>query len=316
MALRPQRLRPLELVAFQDRYKHIGVEPRMPNFAAWIHGVDLARPLSEAVRQELRQALWDFEVLFFHPQEITSEQHLALAEVFGPLGSGAFWDQGDGKAELEILAFDEEHPPFVDAWHTDLVFKKQPPAGSVIQITEIPPGGGNTCWVSTTKAYDALSPGLQAYFGTLSTENTWEITGYREYLAEKGWDVLVQALRDYPPQSHPLVLTHPVSGKKSLYFNKETARRIENVDIRESKGMLEFVAAWVQRPEFMIHHRWEAHGIAIWDNRTTQHYACADYWPYRRVNQRTTFSGPLTAQAPAVASRRDAAPAPALAQWK
>lgn len=295
MALRPQVLRALELIPLEGRYRHIRVEPRMPNFAAWVEDVDLTQPLSADVKRELRQALWDFEVLFFKPQKVTSEQHIGLCEVFGPIASGAFWDAAGAKAELEVLAFDEQRPPFVDAWHTDLVFKKHPPAGSVIQITEIPPGGGNTCWVSTTKAYAALSPGLQAYFAGLQTENTWEQTGYREYLGEKGWDVLINAMRDYPPQHHPLVLTHPHSGRKSLYFNRETARRISSVDIRESKAMLEFLAGWVQRPEFMVHHAWEENGIAIWDNRTTQHYACADYWPHRRVNQRITFGGPLTA---------------------
>src|SRR5690349_12804854 len=101
MALRPQVIRPLEMIQTEGRYKDIGVEPRMPNFAAWVRGVDLTKPLSDAVKGELRQALWDFEVLFFEPQKMTPDQHIALGEVFGPIAAGAFWDMGSGKPEIE-----------------------------------------------------------------------------------------------------------------------------------------------------------------------------------------------------------------------
>ncbi|MGD9946322.1 MAG: TauD/TfdA dioxygenase family protein [Burkholderiaceae bacterium] len=295
MALKPQVLRPLQLIDTAQRYRHIKVEPRMPNFAAWIHGVDLRAALPEPVRRELRQALWDFEVIFFPPQQITSEQHIALAEVFGPVNEGSFFERSSKQLELEMIVFDEQRPPQIDAWHTDMTFASVPPAGSVVQIVELPPAGGNTCWVSTTKAYDMLSPALQAYFAGLQTLNTWELGGFREIVGARGENAVLEAMRRYPPTRHPLVLTHPESGKRSLYFNRETARRVEGVDEREGKGMLDFLGQWVQRPEFMIHHRWDAHGIAVWDNRTTQHYALADYWPHRRVNQRITFGGPLQA---------------------
>lgn len=313
MALQPQVLRPLQLIDIPRRYRHIGVQPRMPNFAAWIHGVDLCRPLDEAVGRELRQALWDFEVIFFPPQRITAEQHIALAKVFGPLSEGSFFERSSATEELEMIVFDEQRPPQIDAWHTDMTFSAKPPAGTVIQITELPPAGGNTCWASTTKAYATLSPGLQAYFSELWTLNTWELGGFREMVGARGEQAVLDAMRKHPPVRHPLVLTHPESGKRSLYFNRETARRIENVDEREGRGMLDFLGQWVQRPEFMVHHQWEPHGIAVWDNRTTQHYALADYWPHRRVNQRVTFTGPLqvvpgqsaAADAPACAATHD-----------
>jgi taurine dioxygenase len=194
-----------------------------------------------------------------------------------------------------MIVFDEARPPQIDAWHTDMTFSSKPPAGTVVQITELPPAGGNTCWASTTKAFETLSPGLQAYFSGLSTLNTWELGGFREIVGARGEEAVLQAMRKHPPVRHPLVLTHPESGKRSLYFKRETARRVEGVDEREGKGMLEFLGQWVQRPEFMVHHRWDLFGIAVWDNRTTQHYALADYWPHRRVNQRVTFTGPLDA---------------------
>lgn len=186
---------PMQLIDIDARYHHIRPVPRMPNFAAWIEGVDLTRPLSPEVQAELRQALYDFEVIFFRPQAITAEQHVALAQVFGPLSKGSYFERKSGMPDVEMIISDKDRPPAIDNWHTDISWKQQPPLGTVIQIVTTPPAGGNTCWTSTSKAYDWLSPGMQQYLEGLQAVHTWEESGFREYLGRKGEEALFEALR-------------------------------------------------------------------------------------------------------------------------
>ena len=278
------------------RYARLSPTPRMPDFAAWIDGVDLTQPIDEDTAAELRRALADFEVLFFRPQSITPAQHVALAKVFGPISGGSFFERHDEVPEMEMIVNDQDRPPSIDVWHTDVTWQARPPMGTVIQIVETPPAGGNTCWVSTTKAFAALSPGMRGYLEALTATHTWEISGFRDALAQRGDDALLTAIRHYPPVSHRVVLAHPDSGRKALYVNGTFTRCIDGVDYRESRGVLDFLFDWLRRPEFMIHHQWEAGGLAVWDNRSTQHYAVADYWPHRRVNRRVTFDVRGTAE--------------------
>lgn len=285
----------LTLIDIAQRYRHIRPVPRMPNFAAWIEGVDLTQPLSDAVQAELRQALWDFEVIFFRPQTLTPAQHVALAKVFGPVSGGSYFERKPDAPELEMIVSDRERPPSIDNWHTDISWKAHPPLGTAIQITVTPPAGGNTCWVSTSKAYDWLSPGLQAYLEGLTAVHSWEVSGFREVLGRRGDEALVAAIKAFKPVVHPVVRVNPDSGRKCLFVNADFTRAIQGVDRHEARGMLNFLLDWLKKPEFMVHHQWEAGGLAVWDNRSTQHYALADYWPHQRVNQRVTFDEPARA---------------------
>jgi taurine dioxygenase len=285
---------PLKLINIAKRYKHITPVPRMPNFAAWIDGVDLSKPLSAAVQAELRQALSDFEVIFFRPQVITPKQHVALAKVFGPLSGGSYFSRHETEPLLEVIESNDASPPQIDNWHTDISWKANPPLGTCIQITVTPPAGGNTCWMSTSKAFEWLSPGMQKYLEGLTAVHTWEQAGFREALAERGEEALIAAIKAFKPVVHPVVRVNPESKRKCLYVNADFTRKIQGVDRHEADGILQFLLNWMKKPEFMVHHQWEAHGIAIWDNRSTQHYAVADYWPHHRVNQRATFDVPGT----------------------
>ncbi len=291
---RPIRFDAIELTS---RYRHLQITPRMPGFAAWIDGLDLTKPLTTPIKRELRQALWDFGVLFLRPQQISAEQHVALAGVFGKVSQGSFFERSPDHANVEMIVSDRDRPPGIDQWHTDITWMQYPALGTVIQITETPPAGGNTCWVSTSKAFAALSSGMQAYLARLSATHTWEVSGFRDALARHGEQALLEAMRLYKPVSHPVVLRHPQSGRDCLYVNSTFTKRINGLDLRESDGVLRFLYDWLQRPDFMVHHQWERNGIAIWDNRSTQHYANADYWPHRRVNRRVTFEDPRSPQA-------------------
>lgn len=271
-------------------YRHIRPVPQQPNFAAHIEGVDLSRPLTPEVRAELVQALLDFEVIFLPPQALTPDQHVALASVFGDVAPGAFFPRKDGHPLVEVIVFDEQHPPEINVWHSDLTWLAEPPNGTVIQIVEPPPHGGGTTWASLSRAYAALSPGMQRYLSGLTATHTWEISGWREALEHRGGkEALHAALERFKPVRHPVVRTHPESGKPVLFVNENFTQHIDDVHFREGRGLLEFLREWIVQPEFTYTHRWQKNGIAIWDNRSTQHYALADYWPQRRVNHRVTF---------------------------
>ncbi|TCS38011.1 taurine dioxygenase [Paucimonas lemoignei] len=278
------------IIPVEERYQHIRPVPQLPNFAAHIEGVDLQKPLSAAVREELYQALLDFEVLFFPPQSLTPEQHLELASVFGPVAQGAYFPRKDGHSQIEVIETDEKRPPSIDHWHSDVTWVAEPPAGTVIQITEGPSVGGNTAWASLSKAFQALSPGMRDYLRGLTATHTWEISNWRNYLAGLGEDVLAKAIKEFAPVEHPVVRPHPESGKEVLFVNETFTRNINGVSSTESREILRFLTQWLKQPEFIYSHKWELNGIAVWDNRTTQHYALADYWPHRRVNQRVTFN--------------------------
>ena len=295
---------PLKLINIARRYKHITPVPRMPNFAAWIDGVDLTQPLSDPVKAELRQALWDFEVIFFRPQTITPAQHVALATVFGPPSAGSYFERKPGAPELEMIVSDRDHPPSIDNWHTDISWKPKPPLGTAIQITVTPPAGGNTCWSSTSKAYDWLSPGMKKYLEGLSAVHSWEVSGFREALGRRGDEALIAAIKAFKPVLHPVIRKNPDSGRKCVFVNADFTRNITGIDRHEARGILNFLLEWLKKPEFMVHHQWEPGGIAIWDNRSTQHYALADYWPHHRVNQRVTFDEPGTAAEAASVNQR------------
>lgn len=281
-------LRETALLDIASRYRRIRPVPRMPNFAAWIEDIDLTLPIDAETKRELYQALLDFEVLFFRPQVLTPEQHIALAGAFGKISPGSYFARREGYPQVEIIENDARRPPSIDIWHSDITWQKSPPIGTVIQIQVIPPYGGNTCWASMSKAYEALSPGMQTYLEGLTATHTWEVSGFRDALAERGDEAMINAIRNFKPVEHPVVRLHPDSGKKCLFVNETFTKNINGVHFRESRALLAFLYDWVRQPEFMVHHQWEQHGLAMWDNRSTQHYALADFWPHRRVNQRVT----------------------------
>ena len=293
-------------IDIDSRYRHIRPQPQQPNFAALIEGIDLSRPLTPEVKHELHQALIDFEVVLLPPQPLTPEQHVELASAFGQPAPGAFFQRKDGNPLVEVIEFDAKRPPEIDVWHSDLTWLEQPPVGTAIQITELPAQGGNTVWASLSKAFAALSPGYQDYLRGLTATHTWEVSGWRDALAAAGEASLLQAVRHFKPVQHPVVRKHPESGREVLFVNENFTRRIDGLHFRESRALLEFLREWIVQPEFVYSHRWQKNGIAVWDNRSTQHYAAADYWPHRRVTQRVTFNRP---DSPAVtATTRDALP--------
>ncbi len=270
--------------------------PQLPGFAARIDGLDLAQPLSAPVKAELHQALLDFGMLVFPPQHLTPEQHIELASAFGDISTGAFFPRLEGYPQVEVISTGKDNPPELNVWHSDVTWRADFPTGTVIQLKEVPPSGGNTVWACGAKAFSALSAGMQQYLRGLTATHSWQGSLVQDALQQKGEDAVIQAIRRFKPVVHPVVRRHEESGKEVLFVNEAFTRDVNGVPPRESRALLEFLREWMVQPEFAYSHRWEPDGIAVWDNRSTQHYASADYWRAARMLRRVTFqartSGP------------------------
>ena len=270
-------------------YQQFQVIPQLPGFAARVEGLRFEPLLSPEAKAELHRALNEFGVLTLPPRALTPEQHIDLASAFGSIAPGAFFPRLDGHPDVEMIRTDAEHPPELNVWHSDVTWRADFPTGTVIQLVELPAQGGNTAWACGRKAFAALSEGMKTYLRGLSATHSWMGSLVEDALRAGGEDALVQATRRFAPVSHPLVRRHPETGDEVLFCSEAFTRRIDGVPWREGRALLEFLREWMIQPEFVYAHRWEPGGIAVWDNRSTQHYAVADYWPATRLLHRVTF---------------------------
>jgi len=258
---------------------------------AELYGVDLGQGLSADAYQEIRRLLVKHQVIFFRDQDISPAQHKALAESFGPLQTHPAYDTIEGFPEITVLESTAEKPSKIEAWHTDMTFRVHPPLGAVLYSKICPPQGGDTLWASTTAAFDGLSEAMQKFLSELTAEHDFSY-GFKESLEELGGrERLAQAVADNPPDQHPVIRTHPESGKKVIFVNSLFTTRILGVGKKESEALLGFLFEHVTTPEYTCRFQWQPNSIAIWDNRSTQHKPINDYFPEHRRLERITIDG-------------------------
>lgn len=270
--------------------------PLMPAFGACVEGLDLSRPLTPSIKASLHDALVTHGLLLVAPQAMTPERHIDLASAFGHTAAGAFFPRKEGHPEIEVIRCDADHPPELNVWHSDVSWQAHPPTGTVIQMIEMPPCGGNTVWSSKAAAFDALSQGYKQYLRGLTATHSWQGSLVQDALEKMGEEAVIRAVTRFKAVSHSVVRRHAESGREVLFVNEAFTRHIDGVHFRESRAVLEFLREWMVQPEFVYSHRWALHGIAIWDNRSTQHYATADYWPFPRTIHRVTFQSDADAR--------------------
>lgn len=260
---------------------------------AQVSDLDVSRPLSDAQFEQLYHGLLRHQVLFLRDQQITPEQHRALAVRFGDLHIHPVYPHAEGVEEIIVLDTHQDNPPDNDNWHTDVTFIDTPPAIALLASKVLPAAGGDTLWTSGIAAYEALSEPFKQLLTGLSAEHDFK-KSFQEYKYRKTpeehqrWQ---QAVDKHPPVQHPVIRTHPVSGKKALFVNEGFTTRIVELSEKESEAVLRFLFAHATKPEFQVRWRWQPNDLAIWDNRVTQHYANADYYPARRIMQRATVLG-------------------------
>jgi taurine dioxygenase len=276
-----------------DRFAPLPITPLMPTFGARIDGIDLTGDLSDEVRALLRQAWLTYGVIIFTGQQsLSSDQHLAAARIFGEPDFGSRMTE-KLTPQVDLITTDAARPPLTNLFHSDNTTLEQPSFGTMIQIKECPPVGGNTSWVSTTKAYRCLSDSMKCYLEGMTAVHYWDNRGHREPAYLMNWDdeTYFKKISENPQRRWPVVIEHPVSGEKSIYVNETYTTYIEGVHRYESEAMLGFLYSWLRIPEFYVSHHWSPNDVAVWDNFAVQHYALADYTEFR-VNQRVTFVDP------------------------
>ena len=258
---------------------------------AELHGVNLAKDLSNDVLKEIRRLLVEHEVIFFRDQDISHEQHKQIAHFFGPLQTHPAYGTVPDFPEITILESTAEKPTKIEKWHTDMTFREHPPMGSILRSKICPPSGGDTLWSSMTSAYEALSQSMKDFLDNLNAEHDFS-HGFKESLAEPGGrERLKDAIKDNPPVTHPVIQTHPESGKKVIFVNTLFTTKIIELSEDESNSILNFLYDYIKTPEFTCRFSWEPNSIAFWDNRSTQHKPVNDYFPSHRMLERITIDG-------------------------
>jgi taurine dioxygenase len=260
---------------------------------AEIGGIDLRCGMSNEQFTAISDALVEHELIIFRNQDITSEKLIEFGRRFGELTVHPF-APNEGKHAPELIKFrnDEKTPPFgTDVWHSDETFRAEPPMATILCAKEVPAVGGDTMFASMSAAYEGLSDRMQQFISGL--EGIHDMKPFRPLFGESDEErkKLQYFELMYPPQLHPVVRIHPVSGRKVLFVNPQFTVGINGMEEYESRALLNLLFQQARVPEYQFRHHWQPHTIAMWDNRSTQHYAIHDYYPQRRYMERVTIKG-------------------------
>ena len=276
--------------AAENGYRHIEVSPLAGALGAEIGGIDIAQPLEAEVLAEIRRAFLEHLVIFFRGQRLSPHELVAFAQRFG---QAMEYPQLKGLTECPLVTpvvkLEHERVNFGGIWHSDTTYLDTPPMASMLYALETPPYGGDTLFANQYLAYETLSEGLRKTLAALTGINTSakaEVSRTREdRLREAGAELKVLV------GEHPVVRTHPETGRKALYVNVGHTARFKEWTEAESTPLLEYLFAHQVRPEFTCRFRWEPGSLAFWDNRCAQHNPVNDYHGYRRVMHRVTLKG-------------------------
>lgn len=259
---------------------------------AYIEDIDLADTAElEDAFADIHSALLDHGVLFLRNQQVEPQVFQTLARRFGQVEGHPAYPVVAGADDVQILESTEAAPSKIEAWHTDMTFRPAPPAITLLHGQIIPEYGGDTLWASASAAFAALSAPMQEFLVELEAVHDFR-HGFQESLAEPGGQERLQpAIDANPPVTHPLVITHPDSGRRALYVNSLFTTHIVGLSADESRGILEFLYQHTVTDEFTVRLRWQEGTIAIWDNRLTQHKPINDFFPQHRKMHRVTIAG-------------------------
>lgn len=268
-------------------YETLTIDRLTPIIGAELGGVDLSSPPPNHQMAEIHRALAENSVIFFRDQALTPEQHLSFGRSFGSLHLHPAAPHAPGHKELMVIHADKDSPRANgEGWHSDVSCDPEPPMGSILYIKHCPPDGGDTLFASMYAAYEALSDRMKAYLGGLVAVHDGE-ESYRGTYANYG----VADKASYPRAEHPVIRTHPVTGRKALYVNRGFTKRILGVPRDESAAILSYLYGHAENPLFQCRFRWRPNSVAFWDNRCVQHRAMWDYWPHTRSGFRVTVAG-------------------------
>jgi alpha-ketoglutarate-dependent taurine dioxygenase len=286
-----------------DSQVELAITPLTGTTGAEIRGVSLRQPLTSATVAEIRQALFDYKVIFFPEQHLSTDEHFAFAALFGEITEGHPTSAADhgrwGLNEINYTEIRENYAgrqdptrkPRLGGWHTDVTFMETPPMGSILNAVAMPERGGDTVFANTEAAYEGLSAPFRSFLdGLVAVHNGEEAFG--EQIRANGygeWDG--ERFTELHPVEHPVVRTHPETGKRSLFVNPEFTSHIKGFSRRESDGLLELLYQHMVDQRFLVRYNWKAGDLGFWDNRATMHLVVIDYGTQHRLIQRVTVKG-------------------------
>jgi alpha-ketoglutarate-dependent taurine dioxygenase len=270
----------------------LDIRPIAGALGAEIHGVDLARELDAETVAAIRAAWLEHLVIFFRDQDLTPEQLLGVARRFGEPIEYPFVKGLEGFPHITpVIKLEHEKVNFGGLWHSDTAYLERPPMATMLIARETPPRGGDTLFANMYLAYATLSEGLRRVLDGLTAVNSSakaDVTKTREDRVRD--NARTDARQEYSAE-HPVVRTHPETGRKALYVNGGHTVRFKDMSVEESAPLLNYLFQHMVRPEFTCRFRWEVGSIALWDNRCTQHNPVNDYHGHRRVMHRVTLAG-------------------------
>ncbi len=267
----------------------ITITPFCPNLGAIITGIDLSEQINESDFKMIDQAFLKFHVLFFQNQkEVSPKNHIRFAKRFGALHAHPAAPTMKGYPEIfEIHAHKNSKIANGEFWHSDVSCDIEPPLGTMLQIQILPESGGDTMFANMNLAYEKLSEPYKIFLTGLNAVHESEHI-YKGRYSDRG--VKDTEIR-YPKAVHPIIRTHPITKKKSIFVNRTFTTRIESLTDFESKQTLEFLFAHCESLDFQIRYRWNIYDMVLWDNRCAMHRAIWDYWPMERKGRRVTIKG-------------------------
>jgi taurine dioxygenase len=271
------------------------IRPISAALGAEISGVDL-RNMDDSTFDAVEQTLWDYEVLFFRGVALTEAEQRQLGYRFGtPMIFPVFALMGETEPTMTTIADGPDSPPEAERWHTDATWLAVPPKYALLQALEMPEFGGDTLWASMTAAYEALSPAMQEFVSGLTAvhDNEVFVDGVRRKGGQAAIDsgLLEKLIEAYPPVEHPLVRTHPRTGRRALFLGGYFMKHIVGLRPPESEMVLKMLESHATAPPFQARWNWQPGDLAIWDERVTNHRSAADHFPQRRVIRRCEIEG-------------------------
>ena len=273
----------------------IEVRPIATALGAEIFGVDLAAELSDQTIAEIRSALLDHCVIFFRDQEIDVAQHKRLAKRFGEIFVHPNFNTGDHDPEVVTIVRKPGDTRIVgEDWHTDTTMMAAPPMGALLYALEVPPYGGDTMFANQYLAYDRLSDGMKEMLARLKCVHTDRmVAGPNSPVAKAKRSTNVRLDDDWREtrNCHPVVRTHPETGRKCLFVNHSYSVGFDGMSEEESKPLLDWLMEWGHRPEFTCRFRWRKGSLAFWDNRCVKHLALHDVFDHERIMRRIQIRG-------------------------
>jgi len=268
------------------------VRPVAGALGAEILGIDLSHDLGEESVAAIRAAWLKHLVIFFRDQTLPPKEFLGVARRFGQAVEYPFIKGIEGFPEITpVIKLEHETMNFGGLWHSDTAYLECPPMATMLIAREVPPFGGDTLFANMYLAYETLSDGMKRMLDGLVTVNSSAKADVTKTREDRMRDGAKESAKTQYTAEHPVVRTHPETGRKALYINGGHTVRFKDMTEQESAPLLQFLFQHATRPEFTCRFRWDVGSIALWDNRCTQHNPINDYHGFRRVMHRVTLAG-------------------------